>query len=493
MKKPPPPYIANFDSATAMSRALGRFLQGKDFPSLGLPPAGSLTHLANRLPERAREVVYSAGSGGEAIPGKMVDKVKAEELSKWVTGLYPRGRRYPAIAIGSSSGALVHLCAALGIPWLPQTFLIPIAQPDGHPDDAREGLEAAREAGARLLDANPELQLHHMHDPNQDRLTLQLMTYFRVKRLNLGREYERFIAEHLEPGGVILQVECRRTWPTTKVDDRYYFQMGALGGATPEEFLHGSERVEAYLARYGSHRRRWDPPEPDSEAPEAEWGFEPALARDIDLLAQRKGYRVVPVHFEEPEHLSHLVADLYRGWYRERGFQANRLLVESFILMEPYWTLRTGSVPYWMKFNMEPSAEALGRYLDGTEPYDEIRMMLFNHGVECVGLVGIDGWRELLGRARRTGSFVGLDEEKYPLDFGSIARYHTELKKVPARYPLPGFLTLGQLQAFLDSTDGRYPVRWLERPGDAWEAVRPPGRAAGESPRERRRRQTVVP
>jgi hypothetical protein len=80
-------------------------------------------------------------------------------------------------------------------------------------------------------------------------------------------------ASALEPGGILLQVECRRTWPTTRVDDRYYFQMGALGGATPEEFFHGSERVEAYLERYESHRRRWDPPAPDSETPEAEWGF----------------------------------------------------------------------------------------------------------------------------------------------------------------------------------------------------------------------------
>ncbi len=29
-----------------------------------------------------------------------------------------------------------------------------------------------------LLDANPELQLHHMHDPNQDRLTSQAWPIF---------------------------------------------------------------------------------------------------------------------------------------------------------------------------------------------------------------------------------------------------------------------------------------------------------------------------
>jgi len=41
-----------------------------------------------------------------------------------------------------------------------------------------------------------------------------------------------------------------------------------------------------------------------------------------------------------------------------------RLLVESFIVMEPFWTIRTGSVPFWMVFNKLPSAEALEQYLD---------------------------------------------------------------------------------------------------------------------------------
>jgi hypothetical protein len=33
--------------------------------------------------------------------------------------------RYQAAVIGSSSGALVHLCAALAVPFLPQTVLVP--------------------------------------------------------------------------------------------------------------------------------------------------------------------------------------------------------------------------------------------------------------------------------------------------------------------------------------------------------------------------------
>jgi hypothetical protein len=134
------------------------------------------------------------------------------------------------------------------------------------------------------------------------------------------------------------------------------------------------------------------------ESLEAEWGFEAALRDDVERLAGQQGWRVVRLIFEQPEDLSPVVADLYRQWHRERGVDERRLLVESFILMEPYWALRTGSVPFWMVFNKEPSAQALTRYLDRTEPFDEIAMMLFSHGV------GVGGARSnrAVARAART-------------------------------------------------------------------------------------------
>jgi hypothetical protein len=457
-------HIANFDSATAMLRATGRYLRGKDFPQLGMMPAGAMPFMkpvgssVNALPEKVRERLYVRSGWGEAIPPKKLGNVSAEEVARWVVSQYPR-RRYQAAAIGSSNGALVHLCGALGIPWLPQTFLIPVRR-KLHPDEPQRNMEWGREHAPTLLEANPELQLHHMHDANQDRLMIERMTYFRVKRLRLGEAYERFLEQTLSPGGTIFVVDCKLRWPTTRVAERHVFQHGAPGGATPEEYLRGSERVEEYLKRYGSHRRRWDPPEPDGESPEAEWGFEPALGEDVERFACERGYRVRRIVFEEPEELSPLVADLYRWWYKERGLLANRLLVESFVLMEPYWSLRTGSVPFWSKFAMEPPFAFLERYLDGADPYDHIHMMLFSHGVDSVGLVPIERWRSVLGRARKRGSFVGVDEQRFPRDFATFVRYYTDVKKIPARYPLPGPLALGQLETFLEQSGDRYPVRW---------------------------------
>src|SRR5438128_1573383 len=311
--------LADFDSAPAMVRALAAYLHGRDLPGLGIwhPALEPLARVLNRLPRRLREVVYRFAGRLEAIPAEHLSDVRAETLSRWVVDQYPR-RRYPAVAIGSSNGAAVHLWAALGIPWLPQTFLIPVrARLD--PDEPRQSLEWGRRHGPSLLAANPDLQLHHMHDANQDRLMIRYMQYFRVKRRHLGETFTRFLEETLEPGATLFLVECGLSWPTTRIAERHVFQHGALGGATPEEYLHGSARVEAYLRRYRVPRRRWDAPRPDGSSPEAEWGFEPRLRDDVERLARRHGWRVRRLVFEQPEALSPLVAELYRWRSRERG------------------------------------------------------------------------------------------------------------------------------------------------------------------------------
>ena len=459
----PPPYLAAFDSSSAMLRATARYLCGEDFPKLGIAqPLAPLVPLVNLLPSAAREAIYIWGGWSEAAPVERVARVRTEDLARWVVSEYAP-RRYPVAMIGSSNGANVHLCAALDAPWLPQTFLLPVRRSGVPPDRPRLDMEWARQPARVLLDANPDLQLHHMHDPNQDRLMVRKMTYFRVKLRRVPNAYRRFLEDRLEPGATIFIVECRKRWPVVRVSDRHVFQPGAVGGAAPEEYVRGGPRVEDYLRRYDSPLaggRGWDSPEPDEDAPEAEWGFEPSIAAEVEELAERCGYRVRRIVFEEPTDLSPLVADLYRSWYARRGIEPARLLVESFILMEPYWALRTASVPYWSEFAVEPSVERLEAYLDGTDPYDEIRVMLFSHGTEGIGLARPDRWRGVLRRARRLGDFLGVDEDAFPRDFGALARYHPAVKSLPQRHPLPDPLTLDDLDAFVASSPGGYAVSW---------------------------------
>src|SRR5205814_241746 len=94
-----------------------------------------------------------------------------------------------------------------------------------------------------------------------------------------------------------------------------------------------------------------------------------------------------------------------RRWERSLARTGPRRLVAARFTRSPSialcrrgrpWTLRTGSIPFWMLFNTEPSARALAAYLDRAGRFDEIALMLFSHGVESVGLAGIERWRALL-------------------------------------------------------------------------------------------------
>ncbi|MDP9366774.1 MAG: hypothetical protein M3Q03_00625 [Chloroflexota bacterium] len=457
--------VAGFDSASAMVQALGRFLRGQDFPRVGASAlATPLAPVINALPRRVREAGFTWSGWREALPPDETGRVRSEEIARWITSAYPR-RPYPAVMIGSASGAVINLCAALGIPWLPQTTLLLVRCSDVDIDKPRAILEAGKTPATALLTANPDLALHHMHDANQDRLMVHRVEHFRLKRRRLGEALEAFLAETLIPGGTIFLAECRRSWPTTRVADRYVFQLGGVGGATPEEYLGGSPRVTALLGRYGSRHQSWDAPEPDGERPEAEWGFDPALREDVTRFAQARGYRVRRILFDEPDNLSPLVADLYRRWYQERGIDASRLLVQTFVQLEPWWTLRTGSVPFWLVFSVEPAARRLERYLDHASPFDDIRLTLFSHGTDSIGLAPVERWRVILNRASTSGSFLGTDTRAYPWDFAAYLRYSRAVQQLPNRVPMPSPLSLEQLDAFLAEVQECARVRWIDGDG----------------------------
>lgn len=456
-----PHYIAGLDSASSQLRTVSRFLRGRPAPASDLPPAlvDPLARLLHTLPDDLLQWLYTWNGWLDATPAGRLSAVREESIARWVAASYPR-RRYPAVLVGSSNGALGHLAAALGAPWLPQTLLVPVRRLGTPPDTPRPDIDWAADKVATLLANNPDTRIHQMRDPAQDRLMLQAMAYFRLKRLRLGPVFEQFLERRLAPGGTILLVECRRAWPATRLRPGHIFQHGGEGGASAAEYLAGGPRVAEYLRAQGSPYRAWDPPEPNGIYPEAEWGFAPELRADVERFAARHGFRLRRIVFEHPEDPSPLVAELYRWWHRRRGLPDDRLLVESFVHQQPYWALRHGLVPYWSVFSVEPSVARLERYLDAAAPYAEIYVNLFSHGVESIGIARGERWQHVLDRAGRAGRFLGVDARRYPRDFGSAMRYYRQLTHLEGDYPLPAPLTLGQLDDFLAEQGGRFAVEW---------------------------------
>lgn len=94
--------------------------------------------------------------------------------------------------------------------------------------------------------ANPDLQLHHMHDAHQDRLMIAHMTNFSHEVPASGAAYEQFLTETLHEGAPIFLLDASGHGQRLSLaSERHFFQHAAPGGATLEEYLYGSERVEA--------------------------------------------------------------------------------------------------------------------------------------------------------------------------------------------------------------------------------------------------------
>ena len=454
-----PDFLAGHDSATAMAESLSQCLKGK--PAGSSIPAGRwYARAINALPAGVRQKLYAASGILDAIGASQLSSLDPEEFCHWIYNIYPK-RQYPAIAIGSSNGALIHLCAALGIPWLPQTMLMPIRKPsDISVDEPVRTMEWATEPGKVFLRNNPDWQLQHMMDPIHDRLRVEHIAYFRVKKLTLGPWYERFIRERLAPGGTLLIFDCQKPWQAVALGDRHYFQLGGDGGVADEEYYQGSDRITQFLQDQGAAVPRWHTPTPTATPPEAEWGFAAPLAEDVARLCQQQGYHSRTLAFKNAQAPSAWVADLHRWWYPQVGIDDNRLLVQSFSMQEPYWTLRSGSVPYWTVFSVDGAIAQLENYLKNAPVYDEIYLTMLSHGNQTLDQATVDAMNALFSYATQRGGFIGTNPEKYPKDIGVYARYTKDTQaKITQRYPI-SHLDADTLETFIRQTRGQYAVAW---------------------------------
>jgi hypothetical protein len=120
--------VASFDSATVMRASLAAALKGQPFPHLGHSSGAALAvRVGGRLPWPILRWVYTRIGASEGINPHRLADVDMAAVAQWLANGYPQ-RRYAAVLIGSSNGALIHLAAALQVPWLPGTVLVPVAR-----------------------------------------------------------------------------------------------------------------------------------------------------------------------------------------------------------------------------------------------------------------------------------------------------------------------------------------------------------------------------
>jgi hypothetical protein len=334
-----PRHVSSCDTATLFLSSLAAFLRSEGAPRRRPSLLRKTTPRAlNVLPEDRRTIAARLGAWTTAVPARALRSYSSEAVSRWVTGNYPR-RTYPVVLVGATNGAAIHLAAAVGAPWLPQTSLTLVRDssldsPLGSPLDSGDPRRAAARAAALvrpLLAAAPDVQVHQVLE-DRGRFRPGIVE-LRLKRITLGPSYERFLLKHLAPGGTLVLVDCD----------------------SPRACLQASERHFVHLAP--------TPPTDISETTtvaDARWGYAAELTTDALRFADRHGYRLLRLSFRAPDDLSPWIAELYRS--RVVGDRApHRLAVESGPV-DPAQVLRTGSIPFWIP--SDSSTDALDHYLD---------------------------------------------------------------------------------------------------------------------------------
>jgi hypothetical protein len=410
--------FASFDSASVLHASLAAALHGRPFPHLGNSAAAGLAvRAAGRLPWPLLRAIYVRVGASEGLDPQRLAEVDMGAVAEHMADAYPR-RRYPAVLIGSSNGALAHLAAAMQVPWLPGTVLLPVAR-KGDPDRPVDALRFGVNTAPPLLDRNPDVVLHHMHDQVQDRLMVARMTYFRLKWRRLPAAYERFLDDALAPGAPVVLVEDGSDWPVVRLGERHVFQTGAQGGREPAD----------YLAAPGA-------PRPDDKSAEAEWGADPELTGAVAAWCAARGHPLVRIGYGGPQAPAHAVATVFRGWLRDRGEAGDRLIVPSFILGDPWRTIAAAAVPFWTFFAVQPALRALDEHLAAADPYRHVDVLLFQHGVRSAGIASPQEWVATVRRHGAQPRLVGLDPRRSPHDIGALGRYGPVLAALPpARKP----------------------------------------------------------
>ncbi len=453
-------FIPDFDSSSSMLFSLGNAIAGSE-QGTGIPDKlpKMIGDLVNITPEVLRESIYKLSGIQESLSISRLKKFNDQAWVQWITDTYPE-KKFPAVVIGSSNGALIHLCALLGIPWIPQTILLAVAR-RMYPDELVKDAQWGKKAAGIIRKNIPYTAVYQMHDPIQDRIMVANMGYFRVKRLRLGKILEEYLRKILIPGGLIIVSDCRFQWPSAEMGQDHYFQTGGLGDVSGEEYVQGSRRIEEFLQQEKSKYSFWETPQPLKKRPEAEWGYDSRLSADIRRFAKRYKYRIKRLRFDHPNDLSAPAADLSRFWYDKNGIKDKRLLVECFALIEPWWAARTGSIPFWLPFNTGRSLELLNKYLKKSSWFDEIYLMIMSNAIKGIGCVSVKKWKAVLNKARKKGSFIGVDEKKFPFDLGSFIKYHRDLqKKITARHFIPRQMPLEEFFSFFSQrTQKRYGIK----------------------------------
>ena len=332
--------------------------------------------------------------------------------------------RFPAITIGvAQGGPTSSLTFALGGVFLPQAYVVTL-KGGAYRGDVHEYLERSRVAALRIARENPGLLTIQHYDPVHDGWLTRFLNHLRFKLLDIPEAYVRFIRGRLQPGGAIVFLEGGAEWLRYRLGERSVFQVGGWGGIPPEEFLEGSERIQAYARRIGLTHTDWRLPDhPLEPGPESEWGSEPGLAEALERFCAAEGYRFVRIHMDEPHGFSRLAFVAMRRLLEKEGREPAGTLVEMFSQFDTAASFQAGLLPLWLVFNTRDALNFLRRMRPQFPPDQPVFFSPLSTFSVTPDLVPFGEWEEALPGFIN----IGAQKERYPADLRALADWAAPL------------------------------------------------------------------
>jgi hypothetical protein len=418
-------------ASPVITRLLGKYLAGEEasvFEFKLWEKAG--LKLLNLLPLSISKQAVRWRFGSTALDPDLARLITTEDLVQSRLSDYKavRKKRFPAVVIGAAmGGASAHLAAILGVPFLPQPFILGLR--GGSPDDEIDAhLKLTSEVARRVLERNPQLMAVAHFDPIHDGWLTRIVSHLRFKLITLPAGYRNFIEDVLEPNGVIFYLESGAQWLQYEIGERHRYQVGGWGGIPAEEFIEGSDRIEATLERARSpHRGGWNIEGKEARMlPESEWGSEPGLAEALHTFAEAQGFRFSKIVGVDPHSFSTLAFRAHEELYANQERLPQGVVVETFTQYDPGLVLHAGLIPLWLIFNTTDSLSFLRACV---EMFPAELPVFFSALVtlsRTPDMVQWDEWAQVLSQFDMRN--IGARPQHYPEDLVSLWAWTDRLR-----------------------------------------------------------------
>ncbi|NVM30158.1 MAG: hypothetical protein HWN65_15040 [Candidatus Helarchaeota archaeon] len=317
---------------------------------------------------------------------KKVAKLDMEQKARWLMNKFEDvlgNRKFKYIVVGAPSGGISQFCTALDAPFLPCHFLqVPIYRRykfllSNDPDDIANYYRASMEIIDPIIKNNENCNAIMHYDPIHDRPIVSTCHTLRFKYRYLPEAYQEFILNHLEDNGTIIFTHIQQTWPQFIVNDRIFFQVGGADGVLPEEFLTGSEKIEAWAQKMEfPYSGGWNLNEcgvgtfEKRDRPESEWGNPPELKDATKAFCEEKKLNFLAITTTDYNLPGILGTYTFYKKFLKSNLAPRGVALEIYTATFYSAISRSRYLPIWVVFPPSGSYHYASRFLE--EIYNEI-------------------------------------------------------------------------------------------------------------------------